>query len=162
MRMPRVIKGVKFIQFAARPFENNPAPDGAATVSWGDEELLLPYESPRNCTTNIPFFRRSVGDRTRNSRMDRVPRYRSTHNCERVVQCGTYTKVRAILRKIILYHYDWCCIIKKNKRSRRKLWCQEWLHRREAKGRSEGMRRELKEKKWEFVSELHEHFFIPI
>lgn len=55
--------------------------------------------------------------------------------------------VRAILRKkIALYSIIIAaCIKKKNKRSRRHVWCREWLQRREAMGCSVTILRELQD-----------------
>ena len=67
--------------------------------------------------------------------------------CERVVHYGTITMVRAILRKkIALYSIIiGTCIKKKNKRSQRRVWCREWLQRRERIGSSVTILRELHE-----------------
>lgn len=68
-------------------------------------------------------------------------------SCERVSHYGTITMVRAILRKkIALYSIIiGACIKKKNKRSQRRVWCREWLQRRETMGSSVTILRELQE-----------------
>ncbi|XP_076057524.1 uncharacterized protein LOC143035015 isoform X1 [Oratosquilla oratoria] len=67
--------------------------------------------------------------------------------CERVVHYGKITMVRSILRKkIALYSIIiGACIKKKNKRPQRRVWCREWLQRRERMGSSVTILRELHE-----------------
>lgn len=69
--------------------------------------------------------------------------------CERVVvHYGTITMVRAYIlrKKVALYSIIiGACIKKKNKRSQRRVWCREWLQRRERMGSSVTILRELQE-----------------
>ena len=84
--------------------------------------------------------------KTRVSKKSRVDISTVSRGCERVVQCCTITMVRAILQKIALYAIIIAaCIKKKNKRSRRHIWCREWLQRRETMGSSVTNLRELQD-----------------